>query len=82
MQKCIPKVFGLGGEGWVGDLCLQILGCAKFASKNITLQYSRVPQLPSTQSNTSRTTFSCSRTDIAVLHPEDGIVHVQPGTRL
>lgn len=50
MQKCIPKVFGLGRERWVGIFVYKYL-VVQILQQKITLQYSRVPQLPSTQSS-------------------------------
>lgn len=83
MQKCIPKVFGLGGERQVGDLCLQIPGCANFASKqyNIAVQQSSSTAIYAVQ-YVMDFTFFCPQTDIAVLHPEDDIVRVWSGTLL
>lgn len=76
------SLVSVGEGGWrifvYKYLIVQIL-----EANNKTLQYSRVPQLPSTQSKyVMDFTFFCSQTDIAVLHPGDGIVRVRSGTRL
>lgn len=83
MQKCTPKVFGLGWGRWLEDLCLQILGCAIFASKhyNIAVQQSSSTAIYAVQ-YVMDFTFFCSQTKIAVLHPEGDIVHVRSGTQL
>lgn len=64
----------------MGDLCLHLLGCASFASKqfNVAVQQSSSTAVNAVQYVVDFTLF-CSQTDIAVLHPKDVIVRFALG---